>query len=199
MRSPTTGRWWPLSQAVVLDLAALDRSVYGAVAATPTPALDGVMRRLSAAADHSKLSFAVAGLLALRGGSARRAAVLGVAAIGLASATANLLGKNLVRRERPDRAGALVPEARHVPMPSSASFPSGHSASAFAFAVAVGAELPSAAVPLALLAATVAYSRVHTGVHYPGDVVAGSLLGVAAATTVRLAGTGTFGPSPRTS
>lgn len=69
---------------MVLDLAALDRSVYGAVAATPTPALDGVMRRLSAAADHSKLSFAVAGLLALRGCSPRRAAVLGPAAIGRA-------------------------------------------------------------------------------------------------------------------
>lgn len=187
MGSPTTDRWWPLSSPTVLDLAALDRAVYGVVAITPTPALDGAMRRLSHAADHSKLSFAVAGLLALRGGPARRAALLGVAAIGVASAAANLLGKRLVRRERPDRLGALVPAARHVPMPTSASFPSGHSASAFAFAVAVGSELPRAAVPLSFLAATVAYSRVHTGVHYPGDVVAGALLGVAAAATVRVA------------
>ncbi|KQV24053.1 MULTISPECIES: phosphatase PAP2 family protein [unclassified Kitasatospora] len=179
MRSPTIG-------PIVLDLAALDRAVYGVIAITPTPSLDGAMRRLSYTANHSKISFALAGLLALRSGPTRRAALLGVAAIGVASAAANLLGKNLVRRERPDRLGALVPEARHVPMPTSASFPSGHSASAFAFAVAVGAELPRTAVPLCLLAATVAYSRVHTGVHYPGDVMAGALLGVASATAVRI-------------
>ena len=42
-------------------------------------------------------------------------------------------------------------------------------------------SLPAAAAPLWALAALVAYSRVHTGVHYPGDVVAGSLLGIALA------------------
>jgi membrane-associated phospholipid phosphatase len=70
-----------------------------------------------------------------------------------------------------------VPVARHVRMPSSTSFPSGHSAAAFAFATGVGAVLPRAAIPLRGLAALVAYSRVHTGVHYPGDVVAGALIG----------------------
>ena len=62
-------------------------------------------------------------------------------------------------------------------MPSSTSFPSGHSAAAFAFATGVGHVLPPAAIPLRALAALVAYSRVHTGVHYPGDVVAGALMG----------------------
>jgi undecaprenyl-diphosphatase len=62
-------------------------------------------------------------------------------------------------------------------MPRSASFPSGHAASAFAFASAVGGSLPVAAVPLRSLATVVGYSRVHTGVHYPGDVVIGALIG----------------------
>lgn len=66
---------------------------------------------------------------------------------------------------------------RHVTMPTSSSFPSGHSAAAFAFATGVGHEWPAVGVPLRGLAAVVAYSRVHTGVHYPGDVIAGSLLG----------------------
>ena len=66
-------------------------------------------------------------------------------------------------------------------MPISSSFPSGHSATAFAFATGVGHVSPAAAAPLSGLAALVAYSRVHTGVHYPADAVAGSLLGTALA------------------
>jgi undecaprenyl-diphosphatase len=110
--------------------------------------------------------------------------VLGVAAVGVASATTNLLGKQLVRRPRPDRDAAEVAEGRHVPMPASASFPSGHTASAVAFAAAVGTVLPVTALPLGLLACAVGYSRVHTGVHYPGDVAAGAVLGLAAAAGV---------------
>ena len=63
-------------------------------------------------------------------------------------------------------------------MPTSRSFPSGHSAAAFAFATGVGHVSPAAAIPLRALAALVAYSRVHTGVHYPGDVLAGALIGI---------------------
>jgi membrane-associated phospholipid phosphatase len=49
--------------------------------------------------------------------------------------------------------------------PISRSFPSGHSAAAFAFASGAGREMPQTAIPLHGLAALVAYSRVHTGVH----------------------------------
>ena len=62
-------------------------------------------------------------------------------------------------------------------MPSSTSFPSGHSASAAAFAVAVGDVLPGLKLPLRAAAAVVAFSRVYTGVHYPGDVVVGATVG----------------------
>jgi membrane-associated phospholipid phosphatase len=72
-------------------------------------------------------------------------------------------------------------------MPASTSFPSGHAASGFAFAHAVGRHLPVLAAPLRLLASGVAYSRVHTGVHYPGDVVAGSILGAGGAAMVAAA------------
>ena len=156
----------------------LDVAVYAAVAATPSPTLDRFMRRLSHAADYSRLSISAAAVLALGGGPAgRRAAGRGLASIGVTSAVVNLVVKPLSRRRRPDRAAQSVPFARQVPMPTSSSFPSGHSAAAFAFATGVGQVLPSAAVPLRALAALVAYSRVHTGVHYPADVVTGALLG----------------------
>lgn len=172
------------AREVIDDLKALDAALYAAVAHTRTPALDDSLRRLSRAADHSKISLTVAGLLALRPGRTRRAALLGCAAVALTSATANLVGKQVVRRPRPDRGAALVTAGRLVPMPESASFPSGHTASAVAFAVAVGSALPAAGVPLGALACAVGYSRVHTGVHYPGDVVAGALLGLAGASLV---------------
>jgi membrane-associated phospholipid phosphatase len=66
-------------------------------------------------------------------------------------------------------------------VPRSTSFPSGHAASAFAFATGVGNVLPREALPLHALAALVAYSRVHTGVHYPVDVIAGAVVGTAVA------------------
>jgi undecaprenyl-diphosphatase len=167
--------------AVLSDLRAIDGALYAAVAATPTPTLDRALRRLSHAADHSKISLTVAAGLALRPGRPRRAALTGVGAVALASAAANLFGKRMVHRPRPDREMARVVVDRHVPMPKSASFPSGHTASATAFATAVGVVLPPAAVPLSALAVAVGYSRVHTGVHYPGDVAAGAVLGFAAA------------------
>ncbi|SEK53122.1 phosphatase PAP2 family protein [Streptacidiphilus jiangxiensis] len=166
-----------MNDSVLHDLAALDGALYAAVAATDTPALDAGLRRLSHAANHSKINLSVAAALALVPGRCRRAGLLGAAAVGVASFSANLLGKQLVRRPRPDREAAQVHVDRHVPMPTSASFPSGHTASAFALATVVGAVLPVAAAPLGLLACAVGYSRVHTGVHYPGDVVAGALLG----------------------
>ncbi len=58
---------------------------------------------------------------------------------------------------------------------------------AFAFAYAVGRHLPELAVPIRLLAGGVAYSRVHTGVHYPGDVVIGSIVGAGTAAMVAAA------------
>lgn len=160
------------------DAGRIDQAVYEAVARTPTPGLDTGMSRLSRVADRSVLWVGVAGVLASVGGrSGARAAAQGLACIAVSSAVVNLAVKRVGRRQRPDREGASVPVGRHVVMPTSLSFPSGHSASAFAFATGVGHRLPAVGVPLHGLAGAVAYSRVHTGVHFPGDVVVGSMLG----------------------
>ena len=167
--------WWG-------EVNRLDLAVYAAIAATSTPTLDRAFRRLSQAADYSKLWVASAALLAATGGAAgRRAAVNGLASTGLTSAVVNLVLKPLGGRRRPDRDTHHVPVARQVEMPRSTSFPSGHSASAFAFATGAATASPAAGIPLSALAALVAYSRVHTGVHYPLDAIAGSVSGVALA------------------
>jgi membrane-associated phospholipid phosphatase len=175
--TPTAGR--SAIAKALHELAALDVAAYRAIAGTSMPTLDEPLRRLSNLANNSGLWLAIAaGMFVLGGRGGRRAALTGAAAIGVNSAIVNLPMKLASRRERPDRVGAGVPEGRWVDMPASTSFPSGHSASGFAFAGAVAATLPVAGVPLRGLAAAVAYSRVHTGVHYPGDVVVGSLVGV---------------------
>ncbi|WP_228718571.1 phosphatase PAP2 family protein [Kitasatospora acidiphila] len=177
-----------MNDTVLNDLAALDGAIYAAIAATPTPTLDSGLRKLSGVADNSKINLSIAAALTLVPGRCRRAGLAGAAAVGLASFTANIIGKELVHRPRPDREAAKVAIARHVPMPTSASFPSGHTASAFALATVVGTVLPATATPLALLAGAVGYSRVHTGVHYPGDVLAGALLGGACGMVVLTVG-----------
>jgi membrane-associated phospholipid phosphatase len=164
------------------DADRLDLAVYAAIAATPTPTMDEGLRRLSRAADHSRLWVGCSAVLAaIGGGRGLRAAENGVASIALTSAVVNLALKPIGNRHRPDRVTAEVPIARQVAMPRSTSWPSGHSASAFAFATGVGAAWPAAGVPLSALASLVAYSRVHTGVHYPSDAIAGTVSGVALA------------------
>src|SRR5258705_9123790 len=136
-----------------------------AVAQTPSPRLDTAMSDLSNAADLSGLWLAIAAGLAVFGRPRqRRAAVLGAAALAATSLVVDVIAKRTFMRNRPDR--IIRQTIAHVRMPRSASFPSGHSASAFAFATAVGGELPALAIPLRTLATGVAYSRVHTGVHY---------------------------------
>jgi membrane-associated phospholipid phosphatase len=162
------------------EAKAIDSAVYEAIAASDTPSLDSAMRRLSRAADHGKLWFAIAAALALLGGpGGRLAARRGLISLGIASSFANLLAKPLATRRRPARQEAEDLARRHVQMPRSSSFPSGHAASAFAFAT--GAAQPMLSAPLRVLAMLVGYSRIHTGVHYPADVLAGAFIGVSAA------------------
>jgi undecaprenyl-diphosphatase len=144
------------------------------------PYADRLLVSASRAANHSKLWMAVAAVLGLAGGSrGRRAALRGLLGIAITSSVVNGPVKLVLRRKRP-AADVLGARPSLVVMPRSFSFPSGHSASAFAFATGVAREWPLVGVPVAGAAGVVAYSRVHTGVHFPSDVLVGAGLGVAA-------------------
>lgn len=146
-----------------------------------SPFFDRLLPRLSRAANHSGLWIAIGAALAGFGGRpGRRAALRGLLAVGATSAITNGPVKLAVRRHRPDT--THVPIARRLARgPVSSSFPSGHSASAAAFAVGASLEMPILAAPLGSLATAVGASRVYVGVHYPLDVLAGFAIGAGAA------------------
>jgi undecaprenyl-diphosphatase len=99
----------------------------------------------------------------------------------VSSALVNLVLKRFFGRVRPDMANLRDGDHRLRRSPVTLSFPSGHSASAAAFVTGVALESTAAGAAIAPLAAGVGYSRVHVGVHYPGDVLAGLAVGAGVA------------------
>lgn len=142
------------------------------------PLVDRGYARLSHSADRGRLWFTLAGLFALVGH--HRAGLRGIASLTVASIIANLIGKEVFGGDRPLLKD--VPVGRHLKKtPTSGSFPSGHSASAAAFATGVALESPRIGMSIAPLAFGVAYSRMHVGAHWFSDVVGGVSLGAGVA------------------
>lgn len=106
-----------------------------------------------------------------------RAAFQGALALVLSGIIARIL-KFLVGRPRPSAAALGIEHwgpslSRHFD-----SFPSGHSTSAFAFAVGIAFYYPVLIPPLFIMAILVALARVYLGHHYFSDVYGGALVGI---------------------
>ncbi|HEX8516070.1 MAG TPA: phosphatase PAP2 family protein [Bacteroidia bacterium] len=84
--------------------------------------------------------------------------------------------KYIVNRPRPYITYPYIQKLTNERTPS---FPSGHTSDAFATATSISLAYPEwyVVLPSYLWAGSVGYSRMHLGVHYPGDVLAGALIG----------------------
>lgn len=165
-------------------ISRIDRHLVRGVSSFPGGNHDTFFRRLSASATHGKLWMVAAAIMAAFPGKTRRAALHGLIAQAVASAVTNVVFKALLPRARP--LPEHLPVFRFVhPQPTSSSMPSGHSASAIAFALGAGLVRPVIGAALAPAALGVAYSRVHTGAHWPSDVFFGSAIGAGAALVTR--------------
>jgi membrane-associated phospholipid phosphatase len=98
----------------------------------------------------------------------------------LSAAVITSVLKYTIDRPRPFETYPDIEKATYAGSPS---FPSGHTSDAFSLATSLSIAYPKwyVIVPSYAWALTVAYSRMHLGVHYPSDVLAGALVGAGSA------------------
>jgi membrane-associated phospholipid phosphatase len=162
----------------VSALARGDLRLFERVRSAARPPVSELVGRFSSLGEHAALWLAAGTLGALVDRPRRARWRRGVLVVGTTYAL-NTAIKALVRRPRPMVEG--LPAL--VATPTRLSFPSAHSSTSFAAARAYGQLVPAA--PLYAIAAAMAASRVYLGVHYPTDVAAGALLGLAMGSAAR--------------
>ncbi len=139
-----------------------------------SPALDSFMLFISRLGDHGAVFIALALVLLCFKTTRRQGAVLALALI-IDLLVVNVALKPLISRIRPyDFSTEIIPFAV---IPGDWSFPSGHTAAAFAAAVSMLPFGKKAFVPMLVFALCMGFSRVYLLMHYPSDVAAGAIIG----------------------
>jgi membrane-associated phospholipid phosphatase len=153
-----------------------ERLLHAARTCGHTPAAERKVARFSLLGEHAAVWLVLGTAESLRSSDERRSRWVRATGVVAGTYAANTALKLLVRRVRPELPG--LPGLTSTP--TRFSFPSAHSSTSFAGALAYGrAGFPAA--PLYALATALALSRLYLGVHYPSDVLAGALFGLAIA------------------
>jgi undecaprenyl-diphosphatase len=159
-----------------------DRRLYRLIHGLPHSTLgDKYVTTLSDLGEGLGWVAAGAALAWLGGPKGRRAGLAAtIAALGTTYAVQRMI-KPVFRRSRPwvDRDVVVVGVRT-----TDASFPSGHTAASFAAATSLATFYPAAAPLVYALATGVGLSRVHLGHHFPSDVTAGAIIGIASGSVV---------------
>jgi len=163
-------------------LQRLDEHILERLAAGRTDGQTEVWRLISNANNYVNIAIPTGVLLSgiIENDSHTRQNALYIACSTASAYLLNLFIKKLVKRPRP-----FITDIRLVPVyrPGEYSFPSGHTSSSFSAVTALSRAYPKWYViaPSFLWSASVGYSRMYLGVHYPTDVSAGAVLGVGTA------------------
>lgn len=142
------------------------------------PFLDKCMPLISALAD-SGFIWILLTLILLCTKRWRRAGQASAIALIFMLLLGNIILKPLIGRTRPFDVNTAIQLL--IQAPTDFSFPSGHTFASFACAVTLFLEDRRLGIPSLILAVLIAFSRLYLYVHYPTDVLAGLLLGIAAA------------------
>jgi len=138
--------------------------------------LDFLMPKITLLAEYG-IVFILTGIVLLLWKPRRASGAALLFALSCGLIIGNLLLKNLIARPRPcwlDSSVALL-----VPMPHDYSFPSGHALHSAIAATVLLYYDRRIGIPAAVVAVLVAFSRLYLYVHYPTDVIAGAVLGIA--------------------
>ena len=141
------------------------------------PFLDGILPPISALSAHGEIWIVLA-LVLIAIPKTRRAGVTMAVTLILCLCIGNLTLKPLIARVRPYD---VVDVPLLVEKLSDFSFPSGHTLASVGAATALTLYHRRWGAAALVLASAIAFSRLYLFVHYPTDVVAGALLGVALA------------------
>jgi undecaprenyl-diphosphatase len=163
-------------------VASVDQALLLAVRRLESVAMTRLMRSLTRLGDTSTWAVVGLALIASGGQGPHYAALLGSGAV-LAVTLSQIL-KRICCRTRPNC--GIGGFAALVENPDAFSFPSGHTAASFGIAVALAGEGDWLGGLVLALAGGIAASRVYLGAHYPLDVAAGVVVGVACGFVARL-------------